>query len=105
MEEIVKIEEGQIIVPNEVIKKIVEFNKLKKEVEYQEKLLKDGLMKAMQEVGKESFCIEGLSATIRKGSTRTTVDSTRLKNECPDIYEAYSKTSEVAPSLVLTISE
>lgn len=104
MNEIVKIENGEITVAQEIVNKIIEFNKLKKEMEYQEKLLKDGLMEAMNNVGVDKFIVNGLSATIKKGSTRTTVDSTRLKNECPDIYEAYSKTSEVKPSIILTIA-
>lgn len=105
MNEIVKIENGEITVAEEMINKIIEFNKAKKEMEYQEKLLKEGLLNAMQECGIKNFCTNGLSATVRAGSTKTTLDSTRLKTECPEIYEAYSKTSEVKPSLVLTISE
>lgn len=105
MNELVKLENGEITVAEEIVKKIIEFNKAKKEMEYQEKLLKQGLMEAMQEIGKEHFSINGLSATIRKGSIRTTLDSTRLKNECPDIYQEYSKTSETKPSLVLTVND
>ena len=105
MEDVVKIEDGQIIVAKDIINKIKQFYSMKKEIEYQEKLLKDGLMSAMQLVGKENFIIDGLSATIRKGTTRTSIDSTRLKNECPEIYEEYSKTSEVKPSIVLTIAD
>lgn len=104
MNEIVKIENGEITVAQEIVNKIIEFNKLKEEMEYQEKLLKDGLMEAMNNVGVDKFIVNGLSATIKKGSTRTTVDSTRLKKECPDIYETYSKTSEVKPSIILTIA-
>lgn len=103
MNELVKIEEGKIKIAEDLVNTIVEFNKAKKEMEYQEKLLKDGLMEAMNQVGLEHFSVNGLSATIRKGTSRTTIDSTRLKNECPDIYEAYSKTSEVKPSIILTI--
>lgn len=102
---IVKVENNEIVISQEIVNKIIEFNKAKKEMEYQEKLLKEGLMKAMNEVGIDKFIINGLSAIIKKGSTRTTVDSKRLKEECPDIYEAYSKTSEVSPSLTLTIGE
>lgn len=103
--EIVKVENNEIVVSQEIVNKIIEFNKAKKEMEYQEKLLKEGLMNAMQEVGMEHFSINGLSATIRKGSIRTTLDTTRLKTECPDIYESYSKTSETKPSLVLTVND
>lgn len=102
---IVTIENGEVTVSQEIINKIIEFNKVKKEMEYQEKLLKEGLMKAMQEVGKTHFAVNGLSAIIKAGSSRTTIDSIRLKTECPDIYEAYSKTSEVKPSIVLTIAD
>lgn len=105
MNEIVKVEEGQVVVAQEIVNKIIEFNKAKKEMEYQEQLLKEGLMEAMNKVGITKFIINGLSATIKSGTTRTSVDSKRLKEECPEIYEAYSKTSEVKPSITLTIAE
>lgn len=105
MEELVKIENGEITVAEELVNKIIEFNKTKKEMEYQEKLLKDGLMEAMNNLGIKRFIINGLSATIKDGSTRTTIDSKRLKEECPDIYEAYSKTSEVKSSITLSVAE
>lgn len=105
MNELVKVENGEITIAEELVNKIIDFNKVKKEMEYQEKLLKEGLMEAMNEVGIEHFSINGLSATIRKGSTRTTLDTKRLKAECPDIYESYSKTSETKPSLILTVND
>lgn len=105
MEELVKIENGEITVAEEIVNKIIEFNKAKKEMEYQEKLLKDGLMEAMNNLGIKRFIINGLSATIKDGSSRTTIDSKRLKEECPDIYEAYSKTSEVKSSITLSVAE
>ena len=105
MEELVKIENGEITVAEEIVNKIIEFNKAKKEMEYQEKLLKDGLMEAMNNLGIKKFIINGLSATIKDGSTSTTIDSKRLKEECPDIYEAYSKTSEVKSSITLSVAE
>lgn len=105
MEELVKIENGEITIAEEIVNKIIEFNKVKKEMEYQEKLLKDGLMEAMNNLGIKRFIINGLSATIKDGSTRTTIDSKRLKEECPDIYEAYSKTSEVKSSITLSVAD
>lgn len=105
MNELVKVENGEITIAEEIVNKIINFNKVKKEMEYQEKLLKEGLMEAMNEVGMGHFSINGLSATIRKGSTRITLDTKRLKTECPDIYELYSKTSETKPSLILTVND
>lgn len=105
MNELVRIENGNVVVAQEIIKKIIDFKKYQAEMEYQEKLLKEGLMKAMEEVGITKFQINGLTATIKNSYSRTTVDSKRLKEEVPDIYEAYSKTVEVNPSIVLTVSE
>ena len=103
MNEIVSVKDGKITVAEDMVNKIIEFNKAKKEMEYQEKLLKEGLLNAMKELDVKKFVINGLSATVKE--TRTTIDSKRLKTECPDIYKAYSKTTEVKPSLVLTVSE
>ena len=105
MEEIVKVENGQVVVAQEMINKIIEFEKYKKEMEYQEKLLKEGLMEAMKEVGIKKFIVNGLSATIKDGTKRTTIDSKRLKEELPDVYEEYSKTSEVKPSITISVAE
>lgn len=105
MMDLVTIENNEIVVNQETVNKIKDFYKLKKEIEYQEKLLKDGLMEAMENLGKENFIVNGLSASIRKGTTRTTIDTTRLKKELPDIYEEYSKTSEIKSSITLTISD
>lgn len=105
MNEIVSVKDGKITVAEDMVNKIIEFNKAKKEMEYQEKLLKEGLLNAMKELDVKKFVINGLSATVKEGSTRTIIDSKRLKAECPDIYDSYSKTTIVNPSLVLTVSE
>lgn len=105
MNELVKIENGEITVAEEIVNKIIEFNKAKKEMEYQEKLLKEELMNAMDSLDIKKFIINGLSATIKDGSLRTTVDTKRLKDELPDIYHEYSKTSEVKPSLIISVAD
>ena len=89
MNEIVSVKDGKITVAEDMVNKIIEFNKAKKEMEYQEKLLKEGLLNAMKETGIKNFVINGLSATVKEGSTRTTINSKRLKTECHDIYKAY----------------
>ena len=103
--QIVKIEEGKIIMMPEVVNKIIELTNVTKELDYLKKRVNQELMEAMQKVGRSNFITEGLSAVLKSGTTRTTIDSKRLKEECPDIYEEYSKTSEVKPSIVLTIAE
>jgi predicted phage-related endonuclease len=103
--ELVKVENNEIIVAEEVVKEIVEFKKKALEIELKEKELKESLLEAMEKYGivKWTSPNEELEVTYRKPSTRTILDSKRLKEELPDIYEEYSKVSEVASSVTITV--
>lgn len=103
--EIVKVENGEIVISPGVEKKIIEFTKLEKEVKYQKELLKAGLTEALNITGKKNYIGNGISATLRSGSEKTTIDSKRLKAECPEIWQSYSTTTKTSPSLVLTVAE
>lgn len=104
MNELVKYENGQIIVEQEIVKQIREFERIKAEMDLKEKHLKQSLKEAFEKYGITSWSTDGLSAKYKSATTRTSVDSKRLKEELPDIYEEYSKTSNVASSISLTIS-
>lgn len=105
MNEMVVIKNNEIIVDATVIEKIKEFKKAKAQMDLVEKELNKSLKEAMEKVGLKKFIVNGLCATIKDGTTRTTVDSKRLKEEAPDIYEEYSKTTPVASSITLTFEE
>lgn len=103
--EIVKIENNEIVVATEVVEQIKEFEKAKARIDIMEKELKASLKNAMELKGIEKIIINGLCATIKKATTRTAIDSKRLKEECPDIYEEYSKTTPVSSSITLTFED
>ena len=105
MNEMVVIKNNEIIVDATVIEKIKDFKKAKAQMDLVEKELNKSLKEAMEKVGLKKFIVYGLCATIKDGTTRTTVDSKRLKEEAPDIYEEYSKTTPVASSITLTFEE
>ena len=105
MNELVEIKNNQIQLQQEVVQKIKEFNKLKKEMEYQEKLLKQGLMEAMVKLGIQNFATDGVSASIKSGYIRHSVDTTALKKEMPDIYDKFLKDTEVKATITLTIGD
>ena len=79
MNEIVKIENNEIIIKEEFIKKYKEFKKVQLEMEIAEKEFKEELKNAMELIGKENIILDGFSASLRKGSTRTTLDTARIK--------------------------
>lgn len=105
MNEMVVIKNNEIIVDATVIEKIKDFKKAKAQMDLVEKELNKSLKEAMEKVGLKKFIVNGLCATIKDGTTRTTVDSKRLKEEAPDIYEEYSKTTPVASLITLTFEE
>lgn len=92
----------QSAVPD-VIGKITELMQMKKQVDEEEKALKQKLVEAMEAYGVKSFENEFIKMTYVAPTTRSTIDSTRLKKDHPDIAEQYSKTSNVSASVRVTV--
>ena len=103
--ELVKIENNEIIVANEVVQQIIEFQKAKAKMDLMEKELKASLKDAMDKKGIKKFIVNGLCASIKDSYTRSSLDSKKLKEDYPDIYNAYLKESTVASSISLTFEE
>lgn len=80
----------------ETIGKITQLIKLKKQMDDQEKQLKEQLVKAMEAYGVKSFENDLIKMTYVAPTIRSSIDSTRLKKDHPDIVEQYTKTSNVA---------
>lgn len=104
MNELVKVENGKIVVEQDIVKQIIDFERIKAEMDLKEKHLKQSLKEAFEKYGITSWSTEGLSAKYKSATTRKSVDTKRLKEELPDIYEEYIKESNVASSISLTIS-
>lgn len=103
--ELVKIEDNKIVIAEEVIQQIKDFTKLKEEFDLKEKELKQDLKEAMEKLGLKKFIVNGLCATIKEATTRKSLDTTRIKEEMPDIYEEYLKETPVSSSITLTIAD
>lgn len=101
--EIVKIENGKIEIAKEFTKQYKEFLKLQLEMDLKMKEVKEKVKQAMEEYGITSFDNEDLTITYQKGTTRKSVDSKKLKEELPDIYEEYLKESPVASSVIVEV--
>ena len=103
--DLVKIENDNLIIDEEYVKKYKQFLELKNYIYLADKEIKQGAKDYMEATGKTNIVAGGLCFEYRKGTTRTTIDSKRLKEELPDIYEEYSKTSEVSSSVVIKALE
>lgn len=101
--ELVKVENGNITVVEEVVNQIVAFEEEKLKMDLIEKELKEKLKDAMKQNNITKLDLGRLKVSYRNASTRTTVDSKKLKEELPDIYEEYSKTSNVSSSISISV--
>lgn len=86
-----------------IIKGIANLTLQKKQIEEQEKEMRVQLMAAMEKYGVKSFENEDVKFTYVAATTRTTIDSTKLKKDLPDVAAKYSKTSNVSASVKITV--
>ncbi len=103
--ELIKVENDNLIINEEYVKKYRQFLELKSYIDLADKEIKQSAKDYMEATGKTNIQAGGLIFEYRKGTTRTSLDSKKLKEELPDIYEEYSKTSEVASSVVIKVVE
>lgn len=87
----------------DVLKAITDITVQKKKLEEQEKLMKKKLQEAMEQHGIKSFENADVKFLYVAPTTRTTIDSAKLKKDHPDIAEQYSKTSNVSASVRITV--
>ena len=87
----------------EAINIITEINIQKKKLDEQEKLMRQKLLEAMETYGIKKFENEHITFTYVAPTTKTTIDSTKLKKKYPDIAEECSKVSNVSASVRISV--
>jgi regulator of replication initiation timing len=101
-------EQAQELIPFQskamaIMQKIVDLNIQKKQLEAQDKDVRQQLEKVMGEYGIKQFENDLLKVTYVEPTTRTTIDSTKLKKDLPAIAEKYSKVSQVKGSVRIEV--
>ncbi len=86
-----------------IMQKIVDLNIQKKQLEAQDKDVRQQLEKVMGEYGIKQFENDLLKVTYVEPTTRTTIDSTRLKKDLPAVAEKYTKVSQVKGSVRIEV--
>ena len=89
----------------EVESLIKQIEEQKKAAEAQAVELRAALMQAMEAHGVTSFENNRIKLTYVAPTTRTAIDSAKLKKELPEVAEKYTKTSNVKASLKITLKE
>ena len=94
------------LMPKDFVKKYKQMKKLQAELDEMENNFKQNLIQMFESIPcleTNSVAIDGLKFTYTKPSTRTGVDSNKLKEEYPEIYAKCLKTSPVKSSIKTTI--
>jgi predicted phage-related endonuclease len=85
------------------MRQIAELDIQKKRLDAQDKAVRKQLQELMDAYSIKCFENDILKVTYVEPTTRTTIDSTRLKKDYPDIAEQYSKTTNVSGSVRITV--
>jgi hypothetical protein len=67
--------------------------------------MREKLLEAMEQYGVKTFENDMLSVTYVAPTTRTTIDSTKLKKDMPEIAEKYQKVSDIKASIKITVKD
>ena len=95
--EIVKVNNGEIEVAQEILSELKRMNDIKAELEMKEKEVKQAVLEAMEENGVKSFNSDVVRITYIAPTTRMSVDTNALKEQ--GLYDAFSKASHVKASV------
>lgn len=105
MNELAKIEEGQIVIAEDVIKQINKFQKAKLKMDIMQEELKEQMKGLMEQIGATKFVSNDGTIVVNYFPEKVTkrLDTTRLKNEKPEIYDEFVKDSTTKAFVKLTV--
>ena len=103
MKSMVKLENGEYGLVSDAINTIVEIEKQIKDLKALQDSYKENLLKEMEENNILKVDTEELSISYVAPSTRETLDSKKLKEDLPDIYDLYVKFTDVKSSLRIKV--
>ncbi len=105
MNDLVRLEDGQMIIADEAVKQIVNFERGALKINMLKESIREQALAKMEELGIDKYVSPDGSLTINYFPERTSkrLDSTKLKKELPDIYEEYLKDSTTKSYVKLTV--
>ncbi len=88
-----------------VLKRIQELELQAAKIDEAKKKLREDLLQAMETYGVKKWDNDIMTITYTAPTKRSTVDSKKLKEELPDIFSKYIKTSNVKSSIKIKLKE
>ena len=103
MNDLIVMENKSPILRADVLERILEFERVAKEIKAKEDELKASILAEMEANGIYKVDMPQLLISYVGETVRETFDSKALKEDLPEIYEAFTKLSTVKPSVRIKI--
>lgn len=87
----------------DLMDELITISDTKKQLEEREKSIKDVLLQQMSDAGADKWANDLIEVTRKGAYERTSIDSTRLKKEQPDLFERFKKVTKVAESITYKV--
>ena len=87
----------------DLMDELITISDTKKQLEEREKAIKDVLLQQMSDAGADKWANDLIEVTRKGAYERTSIDSTRLKKEQPDLFERFKKVTKVAESITYKV--
>ena len=87
----------------EIEKSLIKFENNIKMLQEKQKKMKEELLRLMQQNDVKKWQTERIRIIRKAGSTRTSVDSAKLKKNYPDVFDKCKKTSTTAESITIEV--
>jgi len=87
----------------DLMDELITISDTKKQLEEREKAIKDVLLQHMSDAGADKWANDLIEVTRNGAYERTSIDSTRLKKEQPDLFERFKKVTNVAESITYKV--
>lgn len=105
MSELIKVDNGTVLLNEDVAKKIAEFELQMKYYKAQEDELKAAILAEMEAKNIIKLDNDFLTISYVAGSDRETLNSKQLRAELPDIYDAYVEIKPVKSSIRIKVKQ
>lgn len=103
MNEIITKQGAELILSHEVSARIAELERNVKLLKQEQDALKTAVQREMERLGIIKIDTPELLINYIAETDRETLDTKSLKEECPDIYDAYTKMTPVKASLRIKV--
>ena len=87
----------------DLMDELISINSAMKQMQEREKVIKEVILAQMQQSGHDKWGNDLIEFTRKGAYERTSIDTTALKKQMPDVYESFKKVTKVAESITYKV--